>query len=212
MTSAPGTRRWRTFYRLTRDVHLYAGLFVSPFVLVYAVSAMFLNHAFLPWGGRLQPAALTRTIAVVVHDSGNSLDVAREVRRQIGVSGEIGYVNLQPPRHRLTFPIESPGRITNVRVDLASGMATIEQRESGVWDGMIQLHKMPGPHNANIRGNWVFTRLWGWLADATVYLLMFLSVSGVYLWAVLKADRRTGLLFLGGGVLSFAAIVFAIVA
>jgi hypothetical protein len=45
-----------------------------------------------------------------------------------------------------------------------------------------------------------------------MYLLLILSTSGIYLWAVLKADRRTGLLVLGAGVLSFAAIVFAVVA
>jgi hypothetical protein len=201
-----------TLYRATRALHLYAGLFMSPFVLVYAVSAILLNHAFLPWGGRTQPPVATRTVPVGLHDNGNSLDVARDIRRQLGVSGEIGYVNRQPARQRLTFPIESPGRITDVRVDLGSGVATVEQRESGVWDGLVQLHKMPGPHNASIRGNWVYMRLWGWLADATVYLLLFLSVSGIYLWAMLKADRRAGLLFLGAGMLTFAAIVVAIVA
>jgi hypothetical protein len=71
---------------------------------------------------------------------------------------------------------------------------------------------MPGPHNANIRGNWPFTRLWGWLADTTVYLLLFLSATGVYLWTALRAERRAGLVVLGAGALSFAVIVAALVA
>jgi hypothetical protein len=45
-----------------------------------------------------------------------------------------------------------------------------------------------------------------------VYLLLLLSATGIYLWTVLKAQRRTGLLFLGAGALSFVAIVVAIVA
>jgi hypothetical protein len=36
-------------------------------------------------------------------------------------------------------------------------------------------------------------------------------VSGVYLWTVLRADRRTGLIFLGAGVVSFFSLLFAIV-
>ena len=108
---------------------------------------------------------------VEVRDSDNSLDVARQVRSQIGVAGEIGYVNRKAGSSRISFPIESPGRLDKVKVDLAAGVATIEHTTTGAWDGAIYLHKMPGPHNVSIRGNWIFTRLWGWLADGTVYLL-----------------------------------------
>jgi hypothetical protein len=202
----------RAFYQRTRDLHLYAGLFVSPFVLVYAISAIVLNHAVLPWGSRQAPPVRSDTVRVAVVDGENSLAVAAQVRRQIGVRGEIGFVSRKPGSPRLSFPIQTPGRTTRVQVDLSAGRATLEQRESGAWDAMIYLHKMPGPHNANIRGNWLFTRLWGWLADTTVYALLFLSASGVYLWTALRADRRTGLLLLGAGVLTFALLVLAVVA
>jgi hypothetical protein len=33
------------FYRWARDLHLYLGLLVSPFVIAFAVSVLFLNHA-----------------------------------------------------------------------------------------------------------------------------------------------------------------------
>jgi hypothetical protein len=202
----------KSLYRWTRDLHLYVGLFVSPFVLVYAVSAIQLNHTLMPWGGRAAPTAPARTVRIVVRDTENSLEVASQVRQQIGVPGEIGYVSRKPGSQQVRFPIETPGRATSVRVDLAAGLATIEQKETGVWDGMIYLHKMPGPHNANIRGNWLFTRLWGWLADGTVYMLLFLSATGIYLWTALKADRRMGLIFLGAGALTFLGVLIAIVA
>ena len=35
----------KAFYRWTRDLHLYLGLLVSPFVIAFAVSVLFLNHA-----------------------------------------------------------------------------------------------------------------------------------------------------------------------
>ena len=34
----------RRFYLTTRDLHLYVGLFVSPFVLVFSVSVFYLVH------------------------------------------------------------------------------------------------------------------------------------------------------------------------
>src|SRR5438477_8482930 len=36
------------FYRIIRDLHLYLGLFISPFVLVFAISVFFLVHSWLP--------------------------------------------------------------------------------------------------------------------------------------------------------------------
>ena len=202
----------RAFYRWTRDLHLYLGLFISPFVLVYAVSAALLVHAALPWGGRAAAPAERRSMRVPVAHTADGLAAAKEIRAALAIPGEIGYVSRSPEKRTLDFPIESPGRVASVHVELATGLATVEERETGVWDAMIYLHKMPGPHNAKIRGNWLFTRLWGWLVDATVYLLLFLSASGIYLWLTLRSERRAGLIFLGAGVASFTAIVVAIVA
>lgn len=200
----------RAFYRWTRDLHLYVGLFASPFVLVYAASAILLNHAYPapPAGSQVVP----RTMSVHVTDSDDGLLVARQVREQVGLRGEIGYVSRKPQGHTLSFPVETPGRRTSVKVDLAAGTATLREQATGVLDATIYLHKMPGPHNVKIRGNWVFTRLWSWLADGTVYAILFLSASGVYMWFVIRAARRYGMLFLGAGTLSFAAIIIAIVA
>ncbi len=39
----------------------------------------------------------------------------------------------------------------------------------------------------------MLTRLWSWLADATVYLILFLSATGIYLWSVIRAERKAGL-------------------
>ena len=198
-------------YRTIRDLHLYAGLFVSPFVLIYAISAFSLNHAYLPWGGSNE-AVETRTIAVSIPGDTNALEVAQQVRAQIDLPGEIGFVNRNRRTQRVTFPIETPGAITTVRYDPASGSAEIERKEQGVWAGMIYLHKIPGPHNVSIRGNWLATRAWGWVADASVYLLLLVSASGIYLWAVVRAERKTGLIFLGAGALSFVLLILGIVA
>ena len=200
------------FYRTTRDLHLYLGLFISPVLLVYAISVVLLNHAYLPWGGEEGAEVATRTVRVAVPDEENSLELAKRIREQIGASAEIGYVNLNREKQQLSFPLEKPGERAMVKVDLATRVAEIETRETGVWDAVIYLHKMPGPHNVAIRGNWVYTRLWGWVADATVYLTLFLTATGVYLWALLKAERRAGLLLLGTGALSFFLIVFVLLA
>lgn len=201
----------KQFYRPTRDLHLYLGLFVSPFVLLYAVTVLLLNHTYMPWGGD-EGAVVRSSVAVSVPDEENSLEFATQIRRQIGATGEIGFVNVNRETNRVSFPLEKPGERIMVRVDLSSGIAELEHRETGVWDAMIYLHRMPGPHNVSIRGNWIFTWLWGWVADATVYLILFVTATGVYLWTVLKAERKAGWIFLGSGVLTFFLILSALIA
>ena len=202
-------------YPVTRDLHLYLGLFLSPFVVVFALSVVFLAHAWVP--GRDAPAA-TRTVTDVAIPANfeqlkarEQVDAAQSILRTLGVHGEIGFVRQIPKDRRFVLPVSLPGRETTVDLNVAARTATISTRNTGMWDAMVLLHKMPGPHNVAIRGNSAYIAAWRWLADATVYLLLFLTVSGVYLWAVLKNERRIGLALLATGALSLGGLVFALV-
>jgi hypothetical protein len=90
--------------------------------------------------------------------------------------------------------------------------ATITTRPQSIGDALVYLHKMPGPHNADVRGNSGLIRAWFVLADTTAYVLLFITLSGIYLWAALRAERRIGLLLLIAGAATFAGLVYAIAA
>jgi hypothetical protein len=205
----------KRFYVTTRDLHLYVGLFLSPFVTAFALSVIFLAHAWVPGGS---PAGSPRVVRNLVLSPDlerltgrEQVDALRKVLDGLGVTGEIGYVRRVAKEHRLAMPVSIPGRETTVELDLPGGTATVVERKTGWADAMIYLHKMPGPHNANIRGNAPFLKVWRWVTDATVYLALFLSISGIYLWAVLKAERRIGLGMIAAGALSFFGLVYVIV-
>jgi hypothetical protein len=202
----------KKLYPWTRDLHLYLGLWVSPFVLVFAASVILLNHPAIPLG---RAAAVTRTAAVqfppalLTANGPARLDSVREIMRQAGVKGEIGNLWVERGEKRFKIVVWQPGREITLFAYL-DNRVEITQRNTGLLDALNYLHKSPGPHMAAIRGNWLPTRVWGWLADATVYLLLFISASGIYLWAVLRAERRVGLLLLAAGALSFTGIIYAL--
>jgi hypothetical protein len=202
-------------YPVVRDLHLYIGLFLSPFVLVFAISVFFLVHAWMPGG---KAPSDTRTVADVAFPADfeqlkglEQIAAAHVVLDSLGVHGEIGFVRQIPKERRFVMPVSVPGRESTVDLNVGSHTATITTRTTGIWDATVYLHKMPGPHNVAIRGNSAYMTAWRWLADATVYLILFLSVSGVYLWAVLKSERKTGIAFLIAGVLSFLGIIFGLI-
>ena len=135
----------------------------------------------------------------------------RRVLDQCGVRGEIGFVQHIVKQRRLIVPVSVPGREIVVTLDLNARTALISERKTGLMDSLIMLHKSPGPHLADIRMNWLPMRIWRGLADATVCLILFISASGIYLWAVLRSERRVGMVLLAAGAVSYVGVIYALV-
>jgi len=202
----------KQFYLWTRDLHLYFGLAISPFILLFAISVIFLNHPWIPLGGRpmRQSTAPVQMPAGLEHLEGMArVEKVKEIMRQLGIGGEVSYI--RPKDGYLIVPVQKPGKEITLNLSLQSNTATIQERDTGIWDAMDYLHKSPGPHLGNIRGNWVYTRVWKRTVDLVVYLLLFISASGIYLWAVLKAERKVGMIILGAGVISFMGVVYVLI-
>lgn len=200
-------------YRWLRDLHLYFGLFISPFVLLFAASVFYLNHGKLL--ARDLPAETFHAIRIPEGldrlKGPEAVQRAKAVLPQLGVSGEIGFLRYVSSNRHLIFPVSKAGIEATVELELDTGTATVKRRRMSVWESLAYLHKMPGPHNVAVRGNWVGTRIWRWFADTTIYLLLFISLSGVYLWWAIRADRRTGALLVAAGAFTFAGLLYAIV-
>jgi hypothetical protein len=208
----------RRLYLITRDLHLYIGLFLSPFVLLFAVSVFYLVHGLATRGapGPFDPSRAVTDVPItpeIVRLQGRArVDALRQVLEQLEVRGEIDFVRHVANEHRLIVPVRLPDRDTVVDIDYEQRTATVTSRKHGIGDAVVYLHKMPGPHNADLRGNSRLIRLWRVGADATAYLLLFITISGIYLWVVLKAERRVGLLFLVAGTVTFWVLVYAVAA
>ena len=201
-------------YRWTRDLHLYFGLFISPFVLVFAASVLFLNHAKVAtdrWSSVVTFDDLQLPAGIESARGPDAVARAHTLMSQLAVTGEVGFTRYTQATRHFSFPVSRPGLELLVDVDLSTRSATVSRRPTSALEAFGYLHKMPGPHNAAIRGNWVGTRIWRCFADGTVYLLLFISISGVYLWWAIKAERRIGLTLLTTGAATFFILLYAIV-
>jgi hypothetical protein len=183
-------------------------------VLLFAVSVFYLNH------GKLGPGTPPPSEAFHNLKIPDGLDrlkgreavaLATRILPQVGVTGEIGFLRYVARDRHLIFPVSTAGLESTVDVDLDGRSALVTRRQMKLWESLAYLHKMPGPHNVAIRGNWIGIRVWRWLADATIYLLLFISMSGIYLWWTIKAERRTGLALTAAGVGTLFGLVYAII-
>ena len=138
------------------------------------------------------------------------IEALKPALEKAGVHGEVGFIRHMVQEQKLIIPVEIPGRETTVTIRADTGEASIVSRDTGLSDALVALHKSPGPHGPEIRMNWTYMRAWRWLADATVYLILFISVSGVYLWYVLRGERRIGVILLVAGGLLFFGRTYAL--
>ena len=194
---------------------MYLGLFISPFVLVFSISVFFIVHA---WKPRISSeTSTTRVVSTLPLPrdlqklSGRPLiDALKPALEKAGVPGEVGFVQNLVNEEKLIIPVTIPGRETTMSIRMTNSEATIVTRETGLADALLTLHKSPGQHGPGIRMNWFYMRAWRWMADATVYLVLFISVSGIYLWYVLRAERSVGYILLCAGALSFFVMAYAL--
>src|SRR5438876_6667545 len=151
------------FYRLIRDLHLYLGLFISPFVLVFAISVFFLVHTWRPRIASETSAARVVSALPLPANlqmlSGRPLiDALKPTLEKADVRGEVGSVRHMVKEQKLIILVTVPGRETTVSISIASREATIVTRETGLAGALVTLHKYPGQHGPNIRMNWFYTR------------------------------------------------------
>lgn len=191
-----------------RDLHADLGMFLAPFLVLFAVSTLLLNHVGFA-ALRRAPATPPTAETIPVDPTGvpGSLAQARELLRQLGIKGEIDYLSHDSRAGTLMIPVTTPGEIVRVDVDLKSRSARISRREQGLAGALVYWHKMPGPHNASVRGNWVVMVWWAAMADGVVYGLLLVTVTGLLLWWRCRPDRVSGIVALGAGVVSLVAVV-----
>jgi hypothetical protein len=202
-------------YNLFKEIHFHTGLFISPFILIFAMSAIILNHNFVDWQEDWQEwyfsvnEKVDRTVEIDIPSSDNSrMDFAKDIVAQLEISGEIA--GIFGDSIQMYIPVTLPGHRHSIKADLIEGKAYINSSRTSLWKRIIWLHKMPGPHNASIRGNWIKTEIWGSAVDLFVICLLFTSITGIVLWSFFKTERTIGIIALCIGFISIALLIIGL--
>jgi len=137
---------------------------------------------------------------------GADLETARAIIKELDISGEINFISRN--RNSFSFPVVKPGLKSQIWVNTLNDSVKISREYEGVLQATAWLHSMPGPHNASVRGNSLYIKIWRVIADAVVYLIMFLTISGIILWFSTGLERMSGTITTAFGILFFIALLF----
>jgi hypothetical protein len=199
----------KKYYSTVRTLHLYFGLFISPLILIFSISVLIFNHpGFI---NRVNPVKALPDIKTkldkIPYDT-SDVETAKAIIKKLNIKGEIDFISRNDSS--ISFPVIKPGLRTYIKVNTNTDSVLISQKYEGPLRSMTYLHSMPGPHNVKLRGNSGFMKAWRILSDVAVYLLLFLTVSGIFLWYFLKVERVIGLYALSLGILFFVGVLILI--
>lgn len=187
--------------KLLRRIHLYTGFFLAPWVLMYAVSTVAMNHrAFfsgeaeegLRWEKRSEHA-----FDGVLPEGGTAGTQARVILASLNLDGAHNArwskdkSALVVQRQRLRDPL----RITCTPGD---GKVIVEGQQAKTSALLERMHRRRG-----YQQDYYADDVWAFIVDLFIVAMVFWVVSGFILWWQMKATRRVGLAFALGGLAVF---------
>jgi hypothetical protein len=203
----------KTIEAWNRRLHYYAGLVLLPFIALFGFSGLILNHpkwTFAEfWPGRHESAS---EHAVRPPAGSSDLDKARDVMRQLGVSGEIDWTTTYPEPGRFDFRVSRPGRILEIKADLNRGVANVKQIQTNGWGVVHMLHTFTGVRagQPGMQRDWVLTMVWSAAMDAVAAGLALMALGSIWMWYRVKPKRQLGALVLAAGVAACGLFVFGL--
>ena len=180
-------------YKLIRNLHLALGLVVTPFLLVYAVSAVFYSHHFLDFSSTETTVKEFKLISV----STNPIEIADLLSKKYNVRGTLRSSYLDDSR-LMKLTISRPGNSYKIVVDTDTGNMTIEEKSRDAVGFIASLHEA-GFRTKNADESW-----WSFAVTIVSVLLIFVVVTGIILWIYCTKDR------LSGGVFLCASLVYCV--
>jgi hypothetical protein len=185
------------FSRLARRTHMYLALFLFPWILMYALSTLAMNHRDL-FSAHYGPGPVSfETERNLVYDgffpeNAELGEISRQILSSAGLDGA----------HAVTR--RKDGAIVINRNDLL-----VPRRLTySPADRHLLIEKMPYRPNAFLerfhrrRGYATGYRLdtvWAVSVDLVIIAMVFWVISGLWMWWEMKATRRPGLSALVGG-------------
>ncbi len=200
---------WTRTDRIMRWLHLYTGLFLVPWMAVYATSALVMNHG--KWFNErfMEPPEwkVIREIDFTPDDTfpaGKTAETRQEqaaaILKLLDLDGP-HFARPNPPHPKLFIHRASGAGHYMIKWHSDESRIVVERQRP--FSAVRLIHFLHFRHGYN--RSYLVSSIWGLMVDVVGVSLWLWIVSGVYIWA-----RRPKKRLLGGICLSAGLILFAI--
>jgi len=194
-----------TFSQLNRRVHLYLGLALLPWFLMYGVSSVpFAHNQFFERrdaakGLPLWTLRSTHDVDAAIPDQPEALRAfGATLLRHAGMSAETTFGAYRQSPTQVNVYVYSFWTSTQVKYYADEKRLTVEDRRFR-WD-----HFLTGMHaRGGFEQESLVVRSWSVVVDLVCLAIVVWIASGLYMWWGLPGSRRWGWLAITGGAISF---------
>ncbi len=195
--------------RILRRTHMYLALFLTPWVLMYALSTVVMNHR-----GHLRrvygetPPIFSmeseRDYAAIFPANATPQQKAIQILRDLNLEGAYA-VSRPAPDGTLTINRQDPVTPKRIRYRPTDKKITVERLEYRTPAFLERMHRRRGyDHGYAADDGWAVS------VDLFIVAMVFWVASGLWMWWEMRLTRRTGALFACAGLALFAVFLVTI--
>lgn len=197
------------FSKIVRRTHMYLALFLTPWILMYALSTMAMNHRHFfeeYYGDNKTPFHLESetTYSGIFPDNAKPNTIAQQILLDLNMDGT-HYVRGGRNGKPITIWREAPLWTKRITYTPDNNNLRIERQESRMPTILEELHRRKG-----FEQDYLLADLWGIIVDLVIAAMVFWVLSGLWMWWELKMTRQWGGLFILAGALLFALFLATI--
>lgn len=197
------------FSTIVRRTHMYLALFLTPWVLMYTLSTMAMNHRehLRPIYGEGPPQFIEgahRAYNASFPQDATPRQKAVQILRDLGLDGAH---NVAKPAADGTlvinrFDLVNPKRLTYLP---AQEKVIIERMEFRAPAFLERFHRRRG-----FQTDYLTDDIWAFVVDLFIAAMIVWVASGLWMWWEMRLTRRTGAVFAGAGLALFLAFLVTI--
>jgi hypothetical protein len=192
---------------IIRRIHLYLALFLTPWMLMYALSTVAMNHrhGFEAYYGEqaLQWEAVSEERFHHGLAEPSRADVANQILSHLGIEG--AHNTRGRLDRRITITRDNPWDTRRISWSASDSLLTVERRQSRLPVILESLHRRRGFQHDILTED-----LWAVTVDLVILAMVFWAGSGIWLWWEMSVTRKLGAVALASGLLLYALFLVTI--
>ncbi len=177
---------------LLQKIHIYGGLLFFPYLLIFGLSTLHINHDFKIF--REKQDWTERKMVIDIAEIEDNQQLAESIRDSLGLIGWCPWWTQNRNESRFRFSIDHFGSEHRISANLGTGEVIVNRRYKGF---LSVLHSMHFLGSDVPRANRVINS-WQYYQDFTVFYLIIAIITGIYMFLESKKEKKTGIVILSG--------------
>lgn len=194
----------KSTHLILRRTHLYLGMLLIPWLLVFGLSTFMFNH-----GEHFRPLRPTDPQFVPLWEKGytppipiTDTNLRGAVAQLLTDNGLQGSFGARQQGNVLNITLQNFLEPTKLSYNLNTKQLRAEKKKFAWVEVLRRLHFRAGYNGSSLLAN-----VWPVIVDVFCITMLIWILTGLYLWWKIRDSRRWGWITIGGGMLTMALLL-----